>query len=87
VESEVVYPYLLDVVDDYLRLRDALSTGNLHAALRGLRRVPGTEEMLPSVEPPARVTPGYLREYYRALELAVRESLKALSGSIAALKA
>jgi hypothetical protein len=87
VESEVVYPYLLDVIDDYLSLRDALSTGNLHAALRGLRRVPGTEEMLPSVEPPARVTPGYLREYYRALELAVRESLKALSESIAALKA
>lgn len=87
MESEVVYPYLLDVIDDYLSLRDALSTGNLHAALRGLRRVPGTEEMLPSVEPPARVTPGYLREYYRALELAVRESLKALSESIAALKA
>ena len=87
VESDVVYPYLLDVIDDYLCLLDALSTGNPRVALRGLRRVPGAEEILPSVEPPVRLTPSYLREYCRALELAVRESLKALSESVAALKA
>jgi len=89
VESEIVYPYLLDVLDDYLSLRNALNTGDLRVVIRGLRRVPGAEEMLPSVEPPpgSRTTLGYLREYYQALELAVRESLKALSESISALKA
>ncbi|MEM0094175.1 MAG: M28 family peptidase [Thermofilum sp.] len=89
VESEVVYPYQLDVADDLVKLREALAGGgSLDAALRGLRRVPGFEQALPSLEPLRRSTlsQSSLREYYTALERAVLESLAMLREAIASLR-
>lgn len=89
VESEVVYPYLLDVADDLVSLREALS-GNSPpgAALRGLRRVPGLEQALPSLEPLglSKRSQSSVKEYYTALERAVVESLVLLREAIASLR-
>ncbi|MEM0377509.1 MAG: hypothetical protein QXI90_07045, partial [Thermofilum sp.] len=85
----VVYPYPLDVADDLVKLREALAgSGSLDAALRGLRRVPGFEQALPSLEPLRRSTlsQSSLREYYAALERAALESLAMLREAIASLR-
>lgn len=89
VESEVVYPYLLDVAEDLVKLREVFDRGGSSSvALRGLRRIPGLEQVLPSVEAPTRLAcdKKAAREYYAALERAVRESLAALREEIASLR-
>lgn len=89
VESEVIYPYLLDIADDLISLKEAMKKEDASGVmLRGLRRIPGFEQLLPSLEPPIHSTCSSrtIKEYYFALERAAVESLITLREILVSLR-
>ncbi len=92
-DSEVYYPLFTDAIDDLVLLSEILSGARSVSdvqKMRGLRRIAGFEEMLPSVEPVfyGRVlsSPAFLKELYHTLERIVEKDINTLLERIQALK-
>ncbi|MGC9096159.1 MAG: M28 family peptidase [Infirmifilum sp.] len=92
-DSVVFYPTYTDAIDDLLLLHDILSgvrSPEEVTNMRGLRRIPGYEETLASVEPVfygrPLTKPEFLRHTYMVLEKIVEEDVERLVGMIENLK-